>query len=80
MQNGNYSQRRAEASAVVSANHPELIAQIAAGGGSTLSAAMDAAHVPAEARAGLIVTLQSDLPLHASDPEALVVALMVHGP
>ena len=80
VQNGIYGARRAEVSALVAANHPELIAQIANGGGPGLGAAMDAALIPAEARPALIASLQSDLPLHAADPETLVVALMVHGP
>ncbi len=61
----------------VKTNHPALIRDIRAGGGPTLTRAFDIANVPQSARAFQTLRLQSDLPLYASNLDALVVALMV---
>ena len=77
--NATYGARRARVSRHVAAHHPALMAEIAAGSGPHLTQAMDLARVKAADRPALIRRLQQDRALYAADPEALIVALMVHG-
>lgn len=77
--NAIYSQRRGAVELFVKTNHPELIAQINAGGGEVLSEAMDKANIPTEDRPARVVQLQSDLGLYNANPGALITALMVYG-
>ncbi len=79
IENGIYGARRRQVSDWVQTHHAKLIAQIRAGGGGHLQHAMDLARVPQQDRQALIHRLTSDLALYQSDPEALIVALMVHG-
>lgn len=79
-ENAVYNARRREVSALVTSDFPAVTADLRAGGGPALAAAMDAARIPEESRPGVTALLQSDIALYASDPEALVVALMVLGP
>ncbi|PWG15917.1 hypothetical protein [Salibaculum griseiflavum] len=79
MQEANYTQRRGEVELFVKTNHPDLLADIRAGGGPTLTRAFDLAEAPQQIRAPHILQLQSDLPLYEASPEALVVAIMVTG-
>jgi len=64
---------------LVKANHPALMAQIIAGGGPTLTRALDAAGVPANDRPARIIQLQSNAGLYQASPSALIAALAVYG-
>lgn len=75
---GAYTQRRGAVEVFVKTNHPALIRDIQAGGGATLTQAMDIAQVPPQNRAGLILDLRSDLGLYAQNLDAMVVTLMVY--
>ncbi len=77
--NALYGARRGRVEAFVKANHPALMAEIGTGGGPLLEKAMDLAAVRPDMRPALRLRLQADQPLHAESPEALVIALMVHG-
>ncbi len=72
------SQRGAVELAVKS-EFPALLAQIDAGGGPAVTAAFDAAGVPAEDRPARILQMQSDAGLYAANPGALTSALLVWG-
>jgi len=74
-----YSQRRGAVELFVKTNHPALIHQINAGGGPTLTEAMNTANIPVEDRPTRIVQLQSDLGLYEVNPGALITALMIYG-
>lgn len=77
--NGIYNARRGKVEAFVKANHPALIEEIRAGGGPLLTKAMVLAGVRPEMRPTLALRLKADIGLYLNSPEALVVALMVHG-
>jgi hypothetical protein len=77
IENGVYGQRRGQVEVFVKSNHPALIADIRAGGGTTLSEAFDIARVPYAIRPAHTLQLQSDLALYSSNIEALIVAIMV---
>ncbi len=77
--NGIYNARRGKVEAFVKANHPALIEEIRAGGGPLLTHAMALAGVRPEMRPTLALRLKADIGLYLNSPEALVVALMVHG-
>ena len=64
---------------VVKANHPALLQEIAAGGGPTLTRAMDTAGIPPQDRPARLIQLNADLGLYAANPGALVTALTVYG-
>ena len=74
-----YDQRRGQVELFVATNHPALLADITAGGGASLTQAMDIAGVPAQDRRTRITQLQGDQGLYQTSPAALVVALMVYG-
>ena len=78
-ENAVYNERRGRVEVFVKTNHPALLSNIAAGGGATLTEAMDIARIPADARPTRLIQLKSDLALYQSSPDALVVALMVYG-
>lgn len=77
--NAVYSQRRGAVELFVKTNHPALINEINAGGGPTLTEAMNTANIPTEDRPARVLQLQSDLGLYNANPGALVTALMVYG-
>lgn len=79
VQNATDGERRGRVEVFVKTNHPALIADIENGGGPVLSDAMDLALVADKDRDILALRLKSDLRLHRSNQEALIVALMVHG-
>lgn len=72
-------QRQSTIEVFVKSNHPALIAQIRAGGGQTLTEAMDRARVPQTDRATRIIQLQANLALYDASPGALVTALTTFG-
>ena len=75
--NATNAQTRGEVEVFVKTNHPELLQDIARGGGPSLSQAYDLAKVPQSARALHTLRLQSDRALYQANPGALVVAIMV---
>ncbi len=75
--NAGYNHTRGQVEVFVKTNHPALIADIRAGGGSVLSEAFDIANVPQAVRGPHTLQLQSDLQLYESNLEALIVAIMV---
>lgn len=72
------SQRGAVELAVKS-EFPSLLAQIDAGGGPALTAAMDAAGVPVEDRPARLIQMRNEADLYAANPGALTQALLVWG-
>ena len=79
--NAAYNARRARVSDHVTAHHATIIAEIAGTDPTPqLTHAMDLARVPQSRRAALTARLRSDIALYRTDSQALVVALMVHGP
>jgi len=79
LNNAVYNARRDRVSHYVSQNHSHLTANIATGKGPYLDQAAALAYVRPARRAELLAALVSEQALYARDPEALVVALMVHG-
>ncbi len=77
--NATYGAKRRQVERFVNANHPALIGEITRGGGPLLDQAMNLAAIPGQTRPGLRTLLQSDIEIYRNDPEALIVALMVHG-
>ncbi len=77
-QNAAYSQRRSQVEVYVKTNYTTVIADIRAGGGQTLTGAMDIAGVPNADRPARVIQLQSDIGLYETAPGALVTALMVY--
>ncbi len=77
--NAIYNERRGAVEVFVKSNHPQLINEIAKGGGATLNEAMDKALIPTGDRPARLIQLQSDLDLYRTAPGALVTALMVYG-
>ncbi len=80
IQNQIYNTKRGAVEVFVKSNHPALIEDIRSGGGPWLTEAYDLAEVPAAAREFHSLRLQSELPLYAANPGALVVAIMVASP
>ena len=78
-ENAAYNQRRGQVEVIVKSNHPQIIADIVAGGGDVLTDAMTAARIPDVDRPARVLQMQRDLALYESNPGALVVALMVYG-
>ncbi len=79
--NAAYNARRARVSDHVTAQHPAILSEITRTGPTPqLTKAMDLARVPQARRATLRARLKSDIALYRADKEALIVALMVHGP
>ena len=79
LENAAYNERRGRVEVIVKTNHAAILDDILAGGGPTLTDAMDAARIPAEDRPARIIQLRSDFGLYQTNPGALVVALMVYG-
>lgn len=80
LENSVYNARRGKVKTYVLENQSGVEADIRAGGGSMLSQAMDLAKVPAPEQPALAQLLRADQHIYLGDPEALTVALMVHGP
>ena len=79
LENAAYNARRSKVSAHVKAHHALLIAEIENSGGAYLNEGFRLARVPPARHPGLRTRLREDIALYRRDPEALVVALMVHG-
>lgn len=73
------AQRRGAVEVAVKSAHPGIVAEIEAGGGPALAAAMDAAGVPAPDRPARLAQMRGDLGLYEANPGALVAALMIFG-
>lgn len=78
-ENAVYNQRRGRVEVIVKSGFNEIIPDIRAGSGATLTQAMDAAGIPAGDRPARITQMQGDLAIYDSNPEALITALMVYG-
>lgn len=72
-------QRQSTIEVFVKSNHPALIAEIRAGGGQTLTEAMDRARIPQSDRPTRLIQLQGSIGLYESSPGALVAALTAYG-
>lgn len=77
--NASYDARRARVSDHVIRTQAQILAGARAGGGPALSQAMHLAAVPAARRAALIAEITRGAAHYATDAEALLVAIMVHG-
>ena len=80
IENAVYNARRGKVSAHVKAHHEEIVTDIEQGNGPHLQQGIALARVAPARQPQLLAALRKDLALYRSDPEALVVALMVHGP
>jgi hypothetical protein len=74
-----YAARRGAVELAVKGAWPAIMSEITAGGGPALTAAMDAAGIPAQDRPTRILQLQAESASYAANPGALVSALMVYG-
>ena len=79
VENAAYQERRGRVEIAVKSTWPDILAEIEAGSGPNLSAAMNAAGIPEVDRPARVLQLKGDLPLYQGQPENLVVALMVYG-
>ena len=79
IENAVYNERRGKVEIAVKSNWPDILKDIEAGGGPTLTKAMDAARIPEPDRATRILQMQGDLGIYNGNPEALVVGIMVYG-
>lgn len=78
-QDADYAARRGATELAVKGAWPGIAQEIAAGGGPALTAAMDAARVPASDRPTRLYQLAQEAGTYAQSPEALIAALMVWG-
>ena len=77
--NAAYNERRGRVELFVKTNHPALLDDIAAGGGTTLTQAMDMAQIDPIDRPARLIQLRADFALYHASPDALVTALMIYG-
>lgn len=73
------AQRRGAVELAVKSSWPAIIEEIGAGGGPSLSRAMEAAGIPSGDRPARTTQLGGDLGLYQANPGALVAALMLYG-
>jgi hypothetical protein len=73
------AQRRGAVEVAVKSTYPGILAEIDAGGGPAIAAAMDAAGVPPQDRSARLAQMGGDLGLFEANPGALVTALMLYG-
>ena len=78
-ENAIYNERRGRVEIIVKSGFDQIIPELRAGSGPTLTEAMDAALIPASDRPARITQLQGDVGLYQGNPEALITALMVYG-
>jgi hypothetical protein len=78
-QQADYQMRQSTLEVFVKSNHPALITDIRAGGGQTLTEAMDRAGIPDTDRPTRILQMQGNIGLYEATPGALVSALSVYG-
>lgn len=77
--NAAYEKRRAAVEVVVKSNYEAIKDDIRAGGGPSLTKAMDTAQIPERDRPTRTMQLRADFGLHSTSPGALVTALTVYG-
>ena len=70
--------RRGAVEVYVKSNHPAIVRDIAAGGGPTLTRAMDIAAIPAADRPARLIQLRSDIGAYRASPGALVSVLLLY--
>lgn len=80
LQNASYNARRAKVDGFVQSNHPALIRDISNGHGPHLSMAIKLAQVQPQSQTALIKELRTRITFYRSNPDAVTVTLMVHGP
>ena len=80
VENSAYNARRSKVKTFVTQQQPGIEAEIKTGTGPLLTQAMDLARVPPHEQPTLAKLLQADQHIYLGNPEALTVALMVHGP
>lgn len=73
-----HNQRRGQVEIFVKSNFTAVISDIRAGGGPTLTEAMNIAGIPLNDRPARLVKLRSDIGLYDTAPGALVTALMIY--
>lgn len=73
------AQRRGAVEVAVKSAYPGILDEIGAGGGPSITRAMEAAGVPVGDRPARIIQLRGDLGLYEANPGALVAALMLYG-
>jgi hypothetical protein len=78
-ENAIYNERRGRVEIIVKSGFETIIPEIRAGGGATLTEAMNTALIPASDRPARITQLQGDIGIYDGNPEALITALMVYG-
>ncbi len=71
--------RRGAVELAVKGNFQAILTDIRAGGGPALTAAFDAAGVPASDRPARLIQLQGDIPVYNSNPGALVTSMLLWG-
>ena len=71
--------RRGAVELAVKGSFPAILDDIAAGGGPRLTAAMDAAGVPAQDRAARTIQLEGDRAIYEANPGALALAIFTYG-
>ncbi len=77
--NADDARRRGQVELFVKTHHTELIDEILGNGGPQLTEAMALAGIPDRDRPARLIQLRADAGLHAANPGALVVALLVYG-
>jgi hypothetical protein len=70
--------RRGAIEVYVKSNHPAIVGDIDAGGGATLTSAMDIAGIPLEDRPTRLIQLRSEAAAYRASPGALVSVLMLY--
>ncbi len=73
------AQRRGAVELAVKSAFPDILDEIEAGDGPSLTRAFDAAGVPQADRPARTLQLNGDLGLYAANPGALVTALLLYG-
>ena len=73
-----HTARRGEVEVFVKTNHTAILTDINAGGGPTLTQAMDIAGVPLQDRPARLIQLRADQSLYQTAPGTLVTALMLY--
>ncbi|WP_420863661.1 hypothetical protein [Algirhabdus cladophorae] len=79
LNNAFYNARRNRVADYVAQNQNRIMTNVSTQGGPFLTKAMSLAHVRPAQQPAVLAALQADPALYATDAEALVVALMVHG-
>ena len=77
-ENAIYNERRGRVEVAVKSNFNQIIPEIRAGGGPTVTEAMEIAGIPLSERPARLIQLQGDIGIYEGNPGALITALMVY--